>query len=313
MSYESPRYTPMMEWTPERRARYSSKRRKMELELVYDLWNTIPSEVTDAAVHIKEAPKSIRKKHNKICKSHMLYWRSKDVEAFACMKYSGARDQKTTVELIKSILKSLPRVDRKMITDIPQDFRISEEKYAANIDYFTIRNTPSEILFQQLFCLSMYYYEEEDYDESLKCCNEALSLVPPLKKNEIPYYNEIMARYQRVLALSESDPAQNKYLLCLACIRLLDYNEMNMEEFDNTLYKNASCRMILCTSFVKKEESKRPYFTNKERVALMKEVGFNIWSIEGFKCNNCGKTEPYVKLSLCSGCANVWYCEVSEC
>ena len=74
-----------------------AKRRKMELELVHDLWNALSLEVMDALVHFDNVPKSMQKKCNKIIKSHILHWHSLDATAFARVKRSDTRDVESTV------------------------------------------------------------------------------------------------------------------------------------------------------------------------------------------------------------------------
>ena len=82
-----------------------------------------------------------------------------------------------------------------------------------------------------------------------------------------------------------------------------------MEKFNFVAEKT-----VLSLIHIKKNaERQRPYFTNDERVALMKEIGFGIWSVDGFKCDHCERTEPEVKLALCSACKDVWYCVGSDC
>ena len=68
-----------------------------------------------------------------------------------------------------------------------------------------------------------------------------------------------------------------------------------------------------------KEGASRPYYTNDERLDLMKELGIGLYSDARYRCSTCGKTKSSAngdggvkKLSLCSRCSDVWYCG-AEC
>ena len=137
----------------------------------------------------------------------------------------------------------------------------------------------------------------------------------------MPHQSEVMARIFRAKALKfmgDIPGAVAEYRICLAAIRLLDHHgKVDMNDTQHLLIKKTTnfTAVLLGLTVEQKilEGASRPYFSHDERLDLMKELGFGMYSNNGLKCSCCGKTDLELaklkkKLELCSSCKGVWYC-----
>ena len=161
----------------------------------------------------------------------------------------------------------------------------------------------------------------KDFESGLDYIDRALSLIPPLREGDIPHENEIMARIFRARALQnlgDISGALAEYRVCLAAIRLLDYHgkvDMNNSK-DILISKTTNFTSIIIGLTIEskiQEGANRPYFSHDERLDLMKELGYGMYSDNSLKCGCCGKTDLELaklkkKLVLCATCKGVWYC-----
>ena len=160
-----------------------------------------------------------------------------------------------------------------------------------------------------------------EYESGLEYIDKALTLIPPLRAGEMPHENEVMARAFRAKALQklgDISGAIAEYRVCLAAIRLLDYHgKVDMEQSNHMLIsKTTNFTSILLGLVVERkiqEGAERPYFSHDERLDLMKELGFGMYSDNSLKCSCCEKTDLELaklkkKLVLCANCKGAWYC-----
>ncbi len=162
---------------------------------------------------------------------------------------------------------------------------------------------------------------DEEFEAGLRHIDRALTLIPPLRVGEMPHECEVMARVFRAKALKKLGDipgAIAEYRICLAAIRLLDHHgKVDMNDSKHILIgKTTNFTAVLLGLTVEQkilEGATRPYFSHDERLDLMKELGFGMYSNNGLKCSCCGKTDLELaklkkKLELCSNCKGVWYC-----
>ena len=157
------------------------------------------------------------------------------------------------------------------------------------------------------------YIADEDFKSGLEYIDRALTLIPPLREGEMPHQCEVLARVFRAKALEEMGGVSSaiaEYRICLAAIRLLDHHgKVDMNDTKHMLIgKMRNFTSILLGLIVEQkimEGASRPYFSHDERLDLMKELGFGLYSDNGLKCSCCGKTDSELakkKLVLCANC-----------
>jgi hypothetical protein len=160
-----------------------------------------------------------------------------------------------------------------------------------------------------------------DAQSGLEYIDEALSLLPPLRKGEMPHRNEVLARIWRPIALEklgDLSGALSERRICLAAVRLLDYHgKVDLNDADDILIRKTdglTSQILKLELEIKIQRgTTRPIFSHNERLDLMKELGFGMYSDDGLKCACCGKTDlDLAKLNktlvLCAKCKGVWYC-----
>ena len=309
-------------WLPEKRAKYNSKRRQKDLDFVYTNWN-LPKEMTDATIHISEVPTKVAKKYKRAIDIHWQDWCLKNVD-YCNKHYDGTQSKergKVVLQHNTSTLAHmrtvLPKYQSKTIIDIPKDFR----KFSTDLMGKNISGSKASAAVYQYWNhqrLATYYNGGKDWGHDDELClrhaNEALSLLPRLQRNEIPHYEELLARAFRALAklnMKDYEAALLEYRVVFASIRLLDdAGRINMSDPKNSLMNMVNIwphTMIRMTIKLKIQNGvQRPYFTKDEYLDLMKELAYGIYSPSSQKCLHCGKTE---NLSLCSGCKRAWFCD----
>lgn len=125
-----------------------------------------------------------------------------------------------------------------------------------------------------------------DEKYGLEYIDEALSLLPPLRKGEMPHKNEILARIWRPIALKELGDlsgALSELRICLAAVRLLDHHgKVDLNDADDILIRktNGLASQILRLELEIKMQKgiTRPIFSHDERLDLMKELSFGMYS-----------------------------------
>lgn len=189
-------------WLPEAKVRYKTKRRQMDLDMARALWNTLPLDVTNKIINKEDVPKNISKRYDKVMRCSIKYWYRKDDKVVKNWKknvINNAVIVSHSEKMVQLMKKAIPKSDGKMVTHIPKDFRSA--KYERNgWDWFEYMGA-SMLLFLNLYRLSTCFYSLGDHKQSLKYANEALSLLPPLGKDEMPYKYEVYARMNRAQSL----------------------------------------------------------------------------------------------------------------
>ena len=224
---------------------------------------------------------------------------------------SGKLVLQHTTSTLAHLEKVLPKFQSKTVVDLPIDFRDKTS------DIYNMGDTSARYLFWNNQRLSVYYNgglgREQDDELCLHYTNKALSLLPPLRMNDIPHYDELFARNMRALAtalMGDYESALVEYRVCLASVRLLHHaGRLDMSNPKDMIMKNVNIwphMMIRMMIKVKIQNGiSRPYFTKDESLDVMKEFAYGIYSPKAQQCTNCGKTE---KLSLCAGCKGAWFC-----
>ena len=219
--------------------------------------------------------------------------------------------------MLDKMAKVVPTYESKMISDIPPDFRDYEDRdgwYKAEEKGLTV------LRYWNTYRIANALANRDKPVESLRYVDEALSLIPPLRKGDMPHKWEVMTRIYRARAkydLKDYQGALNETRICLAAVRLLAFRgKIDMGDSNDILVQKTngtSSRIIRSLMHIKlKGGIQRPLFATKERLDLMEELNFGVYSTNRFKCNCCQKTAPEVKLSICSACSDVWYCG-NEC
>ena len=112
---------------PERRARYNSKRREKDLDLIFSVWNRLPLKATENKINIANIPSKVAKKYRRAA-IHAYDWSRKDeiYQDEYAKNPSGDRMVAHSTEMLNLMQKHLPTHNSKVIVDVPQNFR---EKY----------------------------------------------------------------------------------------------------------------------------------------------------------------------------------------
>ena len=99
------------------------------MQLIYDVWNTLPQDAIESTINICNVPKKIQKRYNRAMKVHEKCLWKKDDE----WKDSDApfyRNQLPhALEMIGEMKQKIPDYQSKMICDVPLDFRSSEAEW----------------------------------------------------------------------------------------------------------------------------------------------------------------------------------------
>ena len=219
--------------------------------------------------------------------------------------------------MLDKMAKAVPTYESKVISDVPPDFRDYEDRDGwdkAGKKGLTI------LRFWNTYRIATVLANRDKPVDSLRYVDEALSLLPPLRKGDMPHKWEVMTRIYRAYAkydLKDYQGALNENRICLAAVRLLAFQgKVDMEDSNDILVRktngmtNQIIRSLMHIKLMKGIQ--RPLFSTKERLDLMEELNFGVYSADRFKCNCCQKTAPEVQLSLCSACSDVWYCG-NEC
>jgi len=225
--------------------------------------------------------------------------------------------------MLEEMQQKLPDYQSKIICDVPLDFRANDKEWDnAEQKGLTI------LRYWNYYRAASVYKTGMKPVTSYRYANESLSLLPPLKKGELPHKPEVLGRlfrYFALVAMAEDELAYSECRAILAAIRLLhhegrldmyDSNDILMRKTD--VLPNQLIRLSVKLK-MKEEGASRPYFTRDDRLDLMKELGIGLYSDTRYKCSTCGKTKSTTKgddgvkqLSLCSRCSDVWYCG-AEC
>ena len=302
-------------WLPEQRTRYKSKRRRLDLEMIGELWQ-LPDEVMAQTINLADVPAKVQKKYRRALIVHGEAWKRKDSKSTLAYERlprdkQGEHLLTNSRPMLEVMGKILPTYQSKMITDIPTNFRDSEGGwYRAEDKGVTI------VRFWNTYRIATVLANRDKPAESLRFVDEALSLIPPLKKGDMPNKWEVMMRVYRAYAkydLGDYEAALNENRMCLAAIRLLAFHgKVDMSDSNDILMSKANgmgIRIMRCLMHIKLNNGvQRPLFSAEERLDLMEELSFGMYSTAQYKCHCCKKTNPEVKLSLCSGCSGVWYC-----
>ncbi|KAL9187588.1 hypothetical protein ACHAXT_001691 [Thalassiosira profunda] len=310
---------------PQERATYSAKRRQMDLDLIYDNWNTLPQDALDGTVNISNVPKKIQKRYSRAVKVHYDRLLGRDTDWQVNDGPLFPRQKVHSLGMLEDMQKLLPNHGAKKISDLPLDSFRSEAK-----KWDQAEDKGLTILRYWQYYRAANYVRLHEYKPvtSLRYINEGLSLMPPLQRGELPHKMEVLGRLQRYYALADVGEEEQAHAECraiLAAVRLLHFEKrVDMYDSSDILIGKLD---ILPHQFIKravklkmKEEGAcRPYFSRDERLGLMKELGIGTYSAGRYQCHACGRTKSkrsgqdrVKELSLCSGCAEVWYCSV-EC
>jgi len=190
--------------------------------------------MTDATVHISEVPSKVAKKYKRAIDIHWQDWCSKNID-YCNKHYDGTQSKergKVVLQHNTSTLAHmrtvLPKYQSKTIIDIPKDFR----KFSTDLMGKKISGSKASAAVYQYWNhqrLATYYNGGKDWGHDDELClrhaNEALSLLPQLQRNEIPHYEELLARALRALAqlnMKYYEAALLEYRVVFASIRLLD-------------------------------------------------------------------------------------------
>ena len=314
-------------WLPEQKTLYNSKGRRRDLEMIGELWQ-LPKEVTDRTINLVDVPTKLKKKYKRAVQVHGVALKMEDDEG--TIVYEGLPSDKqgehsvrgdhlisNSTAMLDKMAKSVPTYESKVISDIPPDFRDYGDRegwYKAEAKGLTV------LRYWNTYRIATALANRDKPVESLRYVDEALSLIPPLRKGEIPHKWEVMTRIYRAHAkydLKDYQGALNENRICLAAIRLLAFQgKVDMGDSNDILVRKTngmSNRIIQSLMHIKlKGGIQRPLFATEERLDLMEELNFGVYSANRFKCKCCRKTAPEVKLSLCSACSDVWYCG-NEC
>ena len=289
------------------------------LQLIYDVWNTLPQDAIESTINICNVPKKIKKRYTRAVKVHEKclamkdgYWLDNDAPLYK-------NQLPHSLGMLEEMQQKLPGYQSKMICDVPLDFRSSEAEWdKAEQNGLTI------LRYWNYYRAANIYKAECKPVSSYLYANEGIALLPPLKRGELPHKMEVLARLHRYFALvemNEDEMALSECRAILAAIRLLHHEgRLDMYDSKDILMRKTDVlpHKLISLSVKMKMDAKgasRPFYTRDERLALMKELGVGMYADSRYKCSTCGKTkgdEGVKQLSLCSRCSDVWYCG-AEC
>jgi len=223
-----------------------------------------------------------------------------------------------SLKMLRLLKERIPTHKSKVIIDLPFNFRESYDGWFTEGD-----KGVTTIYFWMNYRMGNSFIggKTADFESGLEHIDRALSLIPPLREGEMPHESEVLARVFRARAvqnLGDISGALAEYRVCLAAIRLLDYHgkvDMNKSK-DILISKTTNFTSIIIGLTIEskiQEGANRPYFSHDERLDLMKELGYGMYSDNSLKCGCCGKTDLELaklkkKLVLCATCKGVWYC-----
>ncbi len=127
-------------WLPEKRARYNSKRRKKDIELIFSIWNEALPSHSSQVVNIAHVPANITKKYKRALKAHGNDLRRIDEEWTkewnpyfeddrmvlldgSCVTPSCDKMVPHAMKMLRLLKERFPTHKTKVIVDLPFNFR----------------------------------------------------------------------------------------------------------------------------------------------------------------------------------------------
>mmetsp|Transcript_28251 Transcript_28251/g.68745 ORF Transcript_28251/g.68745 Transcript_28251/m.68745 type:complete len:403 (-) Transcript_28251:1594-2802(-) len=209
--------------------------------------------------------------------------------------------------------KNAPKVDGKLVTDIPKSFRDTE--FNITNDSRCYSSMYSEILTGYI----TYVTCQTDFEAAVDICNKILSLSPPLTDDSpVPSDSETHTLDTRGHYFSELGDHEQalKDARCVGAVARLKF--MNRQKLgadrDGRDMALEQCNILTLRALVRfqlQKRTHRPYFSLDEINNYEKELGIGIYSEEGYKCHNCGVSRSESRLILCTGCSRAWVCNES--
>jgi hypothetical protein len=127
-----------------------------------------------------------------------------------------------------------------------------------------------------------------------------------------PMMEKIISLLVRGMCLAKQDKLEDAIVDFKAAVAGLYSTDKTWDGFPSTEF--ASIELLKTMTLQKlKENSPRPYYTDKEKEKISKQLRWGVYSNDRHKCLECGAApSSTVQLKICSGCRGGWFCN-AEC